>query len=111
MILNKVIPLLPVAVLPPGFASLRLLLLLPGGSDGKESACKGDRGSIPGSGISPEEVTGNLLQYSCLENPTDRGAWRATVHRVTELDTTEQLILGWGLTSEVSFPLMKVTEG
>ena len=38
-----------------------------------------DEGSIPGSGRSPEEEHGNPLQYSCLENPTDRGAWRATV--------------------------------
>ena len=52
----------------------------PEGSDGKESACNaGDAGSIPGSGSSPGEGNGNPLQYSCLENPTDRGAWRATV--------------------------------
>ena len=57
----------------------------PGGSDGKESACNvGDLGSIPGSGRSPGEGNGNLLQYSCLENPLDRGAWRAIVHRVTK---------------------------
>ena len=47
----------------------------------------GDVGSIPGSGRSPEEGNGNSLQYSCLENPTDRGAWWATVHRVTESRT------------------------
>ena len=41
----------------------------------------GDMGSIPGLGRSPEEGNGNSLQYSCLENPMDRGAWRATVHR------------------------------
>ena len=52
----------------------------PGGSDGKESAYNaGDLGSIPGSGRSPGEGNGNPIQYSCLENPTDRGAWRATV--------------------------------
>ena len=46
-----------------------------GGSDGKESACNvGDPGSIPGLGRSPGEGTGNPLQYSCLENPMDRGA-------------------------------------
>ena len=52
---------------------------------------KGDTGSIPGSGRSPGRGNGNPLQYSHLENPTDRGAWRATVHGVAELDTTEWL--------------------
>ena len=52
-----------------------------GGSDGKESACnEGDPGSIPKSGRYPGGGHGNPLQYSCLENPMDRGAWRATVH-------------------------------
>ena len=52
----------------------------PGGSNGKESACNaGDPGSIPGLGRSPGEGNGNALQYSCLENPTDRGAWWTTV--------------------------------
>ena len=41
-----------------------------------------DAGSIPGSGRSPEEGNGYPLQYSCLENPMDRGAWRATVHKI-----------------------------
>ena len=44
---------------------------------------------IPGSGSSPGGGHGNPLQYPCLENPMDRGAWWATVHRVAELDTTE----------------------
>ena len=44
----------------------------------------GDAGSIPGSGRSPGEGHGNPLQYFCLENPTDRGAWRATVHEITK---------------------------
>ena len=55
----------------------------PGGSDGKESTCNiGDLGWIPGLGRSPGGGHGNLLQYSCLENP--RGAWQATVHGVTK---------------------------
>ena len=57
----------------------------PGGSDGKESTCNaGDPGSIPGLGGSPGEGNGNPLQYSCLENPMDRGAWQATVHGVAK---------------------------
>ena len=57
----------------------------PGGSDGKESACNaGDQGLIPGSGRSPGEGNGNSLQYSCLGNPMDRGAWLTTVHGVVE---------------------------
>ena len=47
----------------------------------------GDPGSIPGSGISPGEGNGNPLQYSCLKNPMDRGAWWATVHGVTKSRT------------------------
>ena len=51
----------------------------------QESACNaGDLGSIPGSGRSPGEGNGNPLQYSCLENPMDRGTWWATVHGVTK---------------------------
>ena len=54
-------------------------------SNGKESACEaGDQDSIPGLGCSSGEGNGNPLQYSCLENSMDRGAWRATVHRVTK---------------------------
>ena len=57
----------------------------PGGSDGKGSACSaGDLGSIPGLGRCPGEGNGNPLQYSCLENSTDRGAWWATGHGVAK---------------------------
>ena len=50
---------------------------------GKESACSaGDTGLIPGSGRSPGGRTDNPLQYSCQENPMDRGAWLATIHSV-----------------------------
>ena len=58
------------------------------GSEVKASACNvGDLGSIPGSGRFPGEGNGNPLQYSCLENPTDGGAWWATVHRVAKSRT------------------------
>ena len=57
-------------------------------AEGKASACNaGDLGSIPGSGRSPGEGNGNPLQYSCLENPMDGGAWWATVHGVTKSQT------------------------
>ena len=60
----------------------------PGSSEGKESASNvGDPGSIPGRGRSPGEGNGNPLQYSCLENLMDRGAWQATVHGVAESQT------------------------
>ena len=60
----------------------------PGGSDSRESTCDvGDLGSIPGSRRSPGEGNGNPLQYSCLENPMDRGAWWATVHGVAKSQT------------------------
>ena len=50
-----------------------------------------DAGSIPGSRSSPGGGHSNPLQYSCLENPMDRGAWQTTVHKVTESDTIEAL--------------------
>ena len=60
----------------------------PGGSEVKASASNmGDLGSIPGSGRSPGEGNGNPLQYSCLENPMDGGAWWATVHGVAKSQT------------------------
>ena len=70
-----------------GFQEVGTFMLIskPWCSDGKESACSaGDLGSIPGSGISPGEENGYPLQYSCLENSRDRGAWQATVHGVTK---------------------------
>ena len=58
------------------------------GSEVKASTCNaGDPGSIPGSGRSAGEGNGNPLQYSCLENPMERGAWWATVHGVTKSRT------------------------
>ena len=66
-------------VMPSGF---------PGGSDGEQSACNArDRGSIPGLGRSPEEGNGYPLQYSGLENSTDKGAWQATDHGVAKSRT------------------------
>ena len=60
----------------------------PGSSNSKESTYNaGDLGLIPGLGRSPGEGHGNPLQYSCLENLMDRGAWRATVHGVTKSQT------------------------
>ena len=57
----------------------------PGGSDGKESTYNaGDLDSIPGLGQSPGERNGKPLQYSCLENSMDRGAWQVTVHGVAK---------------------------
>ena len=60
----------------------------PGGSLGKESACSAgdarDTGSNLGSGRSPRGEQGNPIQYSCLEDPTDRGTWRVVVHRVAK---------------------------
>ena len=56
-----------------------------GGSAGKEPSCNaGDVGSIPGSGRSPGEGSGNPLQYSCQGHPMDRGAWQATIHGFTK---------------------------
>ena len=63
-------------------------LYFPGGSDGKESAGNaGDPAWIIGLRGSPGEGNGSPLQYSCLENPMDRGAWRATVHGVAKSQT------------------------
>ena len=64
-----------------------------GGAGGKSPPASAgdlrDAGSIPGSGRSPEGGHGNPLEYSCLENATDSGGWRATVHSLAESDMTE----------------------
>ena len=72
----------------------------PGGSDGKEFTCRaGDLGSIPGLGRSPGGRHGNLLQYSCLRIPMDRGTWRATVHAVAKSQTrlSDKALWRWKL--------------
>ena len=62
--------------------------LVPRGSEGKASACnEGELGSIPGCGRSPGEGNGKPCQYSCLENPMDRGVWWAIVHGVAKSQT------------------------
>ena len=81
---------LTLITLPMEFIPFSLLLHsfsgFPCSSVGKESACSaGNQGSIPGSGRSPGEGNGNPFQYSCLENPMDRGTWRAPVHGVTRV--------------------------
>ena len=69
---------------------LNMLLGFPHSSVGKEYACNaGDPGSVPGSGRSPGEGNGNPLQYSCLENPMDIGAWQATVHGVPRVGLSD----------------------
>ena len=73
-----------------GFVFSLVICSLSGGSNCKESSYSaGDPGSIPGSGRSPGEEKDNPLQYSCLENSMDSGAWWAIVHGFAESDTTE----------------------
>ena len=92
--------ILPVRTPPPqapplaSFSPLLLFFLLelsmdfPGGSDGKASVYnEGDLGLIPGSGRCAREGNGNPLQYYCLGNSMDRGAWKATVHGVAKSRT------------------------
>ena len=63
-------------------------MCFPGGSDDKETACNaGDLGSIPGLGRCPGGGHGNPLQYFCIENPMDGGAWQATAHGVANSRT------------------------
>ena len=66
-------------------ATLKFIGMNPGSSDGKESPHNaGDLGLIPGSGRSPGRGNSNPLQYSCLENSKDKGAWQAIVHGVAK---------------------------
>ena len=89
----------------------------PGGSEVKVSAWNaGDPGSIPGLGRSPGEGNGNPLQYSCLENSMDGGAWWATVHGVTksqtrlsDFTTTQQLRCFLHLTIRIRYFLLNWT--
>ena len=73
------------------FMQIHWKIGLPQWLSSKEStfstAATGDEGSIPGSGKSPGGGNGNPLQYSCLENPMDRGAWRDIVHKVSKSQT------------------------
>ena len=77
----------------------------PGSSAGKEYTCNaGDFSQIPGWRSSPGEGISYPLQYSCLENPMDRGAWRATVRQSRkESDTTERLSKAQGSDSDCQF--------
>ena len=73
-------------VLATKYAPFNCLAVFPCSSVGKETACKaGDSGLIPELGRSPGEGNGNPLQYSCLENPMDRGAWWAIVYGITRV--------------------------
>ena len=72
----------------PNYHSSVINLSFPGGSVAKNlPANAGDGGSIPGSGRSPGGGNGNPLQYSCMKNPMDRGAWWGIVHGVTKRQT------------------------
>ena len=80
----------------------------PRDSDGEESACNvGDMGLIPGSGRDPGEGHGNPLQYSCLEDPMDRGAWWATDHGVAKSWTRH----GWVWESFEYYSALSSVEG
>ena len=85
--LLKNIPFVILFFLPP----LKKYMYIPRSLGGEESACNAgdtrDAGSVPGFGRSPGEGNGNPLQYSCLENPMDRGAWRATIHKIAKSRT------------------------
>ena len=74
---------------------------------GKEIACNaGDSGSIPGSGRHPGEGNGNPLQYSCLENPRDRGAWWAAIYGVAQSWTRLSPVAAAFFKAQLSHPYM-----
>ena len=78
-------------------------LCFPHSSVGKESACSaGGLGLISGLGRSPGEGSGNPLQYACVENPMDKGAWQATVHVVTRIRHDLVTIFPGGLDGKAS---------
>ena len=85
-----------------------VILGFPGGPDGKASAHNvGDPGSIPGLGRSAGEGNGSLLQYPCLENPMDRGAWWAAVHGIAKSWTRLKRLCMHALQSQVcTLPLL-----
>ena len=79
-----------VTIINPIWKTMSVCIGLPRWHSGKESACQGDErdaGLIPGLGRSPGIRNGNLLQYSCLGNPMDRGAWLVIIHGVTKIQT------------------------
>ena len=82
----------------------------PGGASGKEPACSTgdirDIGSIPGSGRSPGGGNANTLQHSCLENPMDRGAWRATVQGLQRVRATWHTVATWPVVEDTRFWLL-----
>ena len=115
MVCNAVLIIVFRRLEPLHFTDMQMRCSFPGGSNVEESACKvGDLGLTPGSGRSPGRGHGNPLQYSCLENPRDRGAWWATVHGVTKNWTRPWLAykarcrvvryLAWSWSGDESWP-------
>ena len=104
--------IIPCSLLPIYISSpLEYTLGFPAGSEVKASACNaGDPGSIPGSGRSSGEGNGNPLQYSCLENPMDRGAWYPIVHGVPKSRTQWSSFTWLDLTIHYSFLTVPFTE-
>ena len=100
--------------LPPYKASwyFRMDICLLGGLDGKESACSaGDLGLIPGSERSPGEGNSNPLQYSCQNNPVNKGAWWVTVHRVVKSQTWLKQLSTQALPSKLCLNIQMPDQG